>query len=158
MELDDTWLGCSLGRPLPKLFKEFWYLKKNGRQGLYRKLWKSSPPKLLSDFKIISQEWSLGRPIPKLFKELYLKNHGRQGWGQSFLYSYIGNFENLLLQNIFTEMILRWTIVSNSYDNISKHMAPGAWSVFLIHLHLITLLTRLLYFSQFLKYLKWYFF
>ena len=56
-----------------------------------------------SNFKIISQKWSLGGPLPKLFKEFwYVKKHGRQGRGQFSLYGYIENFENLLLQNYWS--------------------------------------------------------
>ena len=55
------------------------------------------------NLKIISQKWSLGGPLPKLFKEIwYIKKHGRQGRGQFSLYGYIENFENLLLQNYWS--------------------------------------------------------
>jgi len=101
-----------LDGPLPKLFKELWYLKKHGRQGwgqfsIYGYIENFENLLLqnyLSDFKIISQEWSLGGPLQKLFKELwYLKKHGRQGRGQFSIYSYIENFENLLLQNYWSD-------------------------------------------------------
>ena len=87
-------LKCSLGDPLPRLFKPFGFVKKHGRQGaglifpiyLYRKLKKN----LLvrnhwTDLNIILQKYSFGDPLPKLFKPFgFVKNHGCQGAGLIF--------------------------------------------------------------------------
>ena len=154
MQFDETWLGCSLGGPLPKLFKELWYLKKHGRQGrgqfslygyienfenlLLQNYW--------SDFKIISQGWSLDGPLPKLFKELwYLKKHGRQGRGQFSLYGYIENFKNLLLQNYWSDFKIisqEWSLdrplpkLFKELWYLKKHGRQG-WGQFSIYDYII---------------------
>ena len=77
-----------------------------------------------SNFNIISQKWSLGGPLPKLFKELwYVKKHGRQGRGQFSLYSYIGNFENLLPKTAdpISTLFHRNDPLVNLYQNCSKN-------------------------------------
>ena len=101
---------CSIGDPLPRLFKPFGLVKKNGRQGaglifpiyLYRK-------NLLvrnhwTDFHIILQKCSFGDPLPRLFKPLgFVKKHGRRGRGLFSLYIYIENLKNLRVTNHWTD-------------------------------------------------------
>ena len=81
---------CSFGDPLPRLFKPFGFVKKNGRQGaglifpisLYKKLKKSSCQNHWTDFHIILQKCSFGDPLPRLFKPFgFVKKHGRHGAG-----------------------------------------------------------------------------
>ena len=84
---------CSLGDPLPRLFKPFGS-KKHGCQGaglifpiyiyienfknlLVRNHW--------TDFNIILQKCSFGDPLPRLFKPFgFVKKHGHQGAGLIF--------------------------------------------------------------------------
>ena len=78
---------CSFSDPLPRLFKQFVFVKKHGHQGrglfslciyiekfknlLVRNLW--------TDFNIILQKCSFGNPLPRLFKPFgFVKKHGHQ--------------------------------------------------------------------------------
>ena len=93
---------CSLGDPLPRLFKPFGFVKKHGCRGrvggggdggrglfslyiyienlknlLIRNQW--------NDCNIIWQKCSFGDPVPRLFKPFgFVKKHGRQGAGLIF--------------------------------------------------------------------------
>ena len=84
---------CSFGDSLPRLFKQFGFVKKHGRQGrslfslyiyienfknlLVRNHW--------TDFNIILQKCSFGDPLQRLFKAFgFVKKHGRQGAGLIF--------------------------------------------------------------------------
>ena len=79
---------CSFGDPLPRLFKQFGFVKKHGRQGrglfslyiyienfknlLVRNHW--------TDFNIILQKCFFSDPLPRLLKPFgFVKRHGRQG-------------------------------------------------------------------------------
>ena len=85
-----VWQKCFLGDPLPRLFKQLWFVKKkHGRQGaefifpiyLYRKLQKSSGHKTWNDFNIILQECFFSDSLPRLFKPpWFVASHGRWGW------------------------------------------------------------------------------
>ena len=86
---------CSLGDPVPRLFKPFGFVKKHGRNGgrglfslyiyienfknlLVRNHW--------TDFHMILQKCSFGYPVARLFKPFgFVKKHGRQGAGLIFL-------------------------------------------------------------------------
>ena len=86
---------CSLGDPLPRLFKPFGFVKKHGRWGrglfsLY--IYIENFKNLLvrnhrTDFHIILQKCSFGDPLPRLFRPFgFVKKHGRQGGGAYFPY------------------------------------------------------------------------
>ena len=94
---------CFFGDPLPRLFKQFGFVKKHGRQGgggwggggagqglfsLYINI--ENFKNLLvrnhsTDFNIILQKCSFGNPLPRLFKPFgFVKKHGGQGAGLFF--------------------------------------------------------------------------
>ena len=85
---------CSIGDPLPRLFKPFGFVRKHGRQGevlifpvyLYRKLKKKIFVRNhWTDLHIILQKWFFNDPLPRLFKPFgFVKKHGRQGAGLIF--------------------------------------------------------------------------
>ena len=81
---------CSFGDPLPRLFKPFGFIKKQGRQGAGRIFPIYQYKNLLvriqwTDFNIILQKCSFGDPLPKFFKPFgFVKKHGRQGAGLIF--------------------------------------------------------------------------
>ena len=84
---------CSIGDPLPRLFKPFEFVKKHGGQGaglicpiyLYRKLKKSSCQKPLNRFPYNFAELFLGDPLPRLFKPLgFVKKTRPPGAGLIF--------------------------------------------------------------------------
>ena len=96
---------CFFGDPLPRLFKPFGFVKKDGRQGagliftiyLYRKLKNLLVRNHWTDFHIILQKCFFGDPLARLFKPFgFVKKHGREGAGLIFpiyLYQGSGNFE-----------------------------------------------------------------
>ena len=104
---------CSLGDPVPRLFKPFGLVKTMAARGrglflLYicienfkilpvRNHWTS--------FNIILQKCSFGDPLPRLFKPFeFVKKYGRQGGRGLFsLYIYIENFKNLLVIKHWTD-------------------------------------------------------
>ena len=84
---------CSFGDPLPRMFKPFGFVKKQGRQGaglfslyIYIEYFKN----LLvrnhwTNFNIILQKCFFGDPLPRLFKPFgFVKKHGHQGAGLIF--------------------------------------------------------------------------
>ena len=88
---------CSFGDSLPRLFKPFGVVKKDGRRGggggaglifpicLYKKLEKSSCQKPLDRFPYNFAECSLGDPLPRLFKPFgFVNKHARQMVGLIF--------------------------------------------------------------------------
>ena len=84
---------CFFGDPLPRLFKPFGFVKKNGRQGgagLIFSIYIENLKNLLvrnhqTDFNILLQKCSFGDLLQRLFKPFgFVKKHGRQGAGLIF--------------------------------------------------------------------------
>ena len=84
---------CSLGDPLPRLFKPFGFVKNMAARGrglfsLY--IYTENFKNLLvrnhkTDFHIILQKCSFGDPLPRLFEPFgFAKKHSRQGAGLIF--------------------------------------------------------------------------
>ena len=118
-----TWQECCFGDPLPRLFKQSWFIKKHSWKGwglfslyiemenfknlLVRNHW--------TDFNITWQECSYGDSLPSLFKQSwFVKKHGIRGWGLFSLYSYMKHFKNLFVRNHWTdfnmtELFLWWS-------------------------------------------------
>ena len=62
-----------------------------------------------TDFTITWQKCFLGDSLPRLFKSSwFIKKHGLQGAGLIFLYIYIENFKNLLVENHWTDFNITW--------------------------------------------------
>ena len=114
-----TWQKCSLGDPLPRMFKPSWYFKKHGCWGwglfcplyLYRKLWKYSCHKHWTDFSITWQKYSFGDPLD--YQDCSSRHDTSKNMvaiGQSLfsLYIYIENFKNLLVRNHWTDFNITW--------------------------------------------------
>ena len=104
---------CSLGDPVPRLFKPFGFVKKHGRQGagliffiyLYRKLLKSSCPKPLDRFPYDFAEMFLWLSCCKIVQGIWIcqKTWPPGGRGLFSLYIYIENFKNLLVIKHWTD-------------------------------------------------------
>ena len=79
---------CSLGDPVPRLFKPFGFVKKHVRQGaglIFTDICIENFKNLLvrnhwTDFHMILQKCSFGDPVARLFKPFgFVKKHGRRG-------------------------------------------------------------------------------
>ena len=107
-----TWQKCCLGDPLPRLFKQSWFVKSMAARGqglfslyiyienfknlLVRNHW--------TDFNITWQKCCLGDPVPRLFKQSwFVKSIAARGRSLFSLYFSIENFKNLLVRNHRTD-------------------------------------------------------
>ena len=104
---------CSLGDPLPRLFKPFGFVKKHGRHGaglifpiyLHRKLKKSSCQKPLDRFPYTFAEMFLWWLSTKIVQAIWIRQQTwPPGGGAYFPYIiYIENFKNLIVRNHWTD-------------------------------------------------------
>ena len=88
-----TWQECCFGDPLPRLFKQSWFVKKKAARGwgifsLYTYIENSKNLLVRNhwlEFNVTWQEFCFGDPLPRLFKpSWFIKKHGRQGEGLIF--------------------------------------------------------------------------
>ena len=99
---------CSFGDPLPRLFKQFGFVKNTAARGrglfslyiyienfknlLVRNQW--------TDFNIILQKCTFGDPLQRLFKPFgFVKRMAARWRGLFFLYIYIENFKIFLSES-----------------------------------------------------------
>ena len=138
---------CSLGDPLPRLYKPFGSVKNMAARGrglfspyiyienfknlLLRNHW--------TDFNIILQKCFFVDPLSRLFKPFgFVKNMAARGRGLFSLYIYLENFKNLLVRNHnrfqynFAEMFLWWssTKVVQAIWFCRKTWPPGVGAYF----------------------------
>ena len=100
----------SFGKPLPRLFKPFRFVKKNmatrGRDLFSLYIYIENFKSLLvrnhwTDFSIILQKCSFGDPLPRLFKpSWFIKRHGRQGAGLIFPIYLYSKLEKIFLSGM----------------------------------------------------------
>ena len=145
---------CSFGDPLPRLFKQFGFVKKHGRQGaglifpiyLYRKLKNSSCQKPLDRFPYTFAEMSLWWSSTKIIQAIWIrqKNMAARGRDLFSLYIYVENFKSLLVRNHWTDfhIILQECSFGDPlprlfkpYGFVKKHGRQGAGLNFPIYLY-----------------------
>ena len=144
---------CSVGDPLPRLFKPFGFVKNMAARGrglfslyiyienfknlLVRNHW--------TDFSIILQKCFFDDLLPRLFKPFgFVKNMAARGRGLFSLYIYIENFKNLLFRNHWTDYNI--ILQKCSFDDllpklfkpfgfVIRHGRQGAGLIFPIYLY-----------------------
>ena len=134
-------LKCSIGDPLPRLFKPFGFVKYIYLENFKNLLVRNH----CTDFNIILQKCSFGDPLPRLFKPFgFVKNMAARGRGLFTLYIYIENFKNLLVRNRWTDFNIILQKCSfgdplprlfNRFRFVKKHGRQGAWLIFPIYLY-----------------------
>ena len=145
---------CSFGDPLPRLFKQFGFFKKHGRQGaglifpiyLYRKFKKSSCQKPIGPISIY---FCRNVPLVILYQgcSSHLdssKNMATRGRGLFSLYIYVENFKNLLVRNHWTDfhIILQECCFGDPlprlfkpFGFVKKHGRQGVGLIFPVYLY-----------------------
>ena len=145
---------CFFGDPLPRLFKQFGFVKKHGRQGaglifpiyLYRKLKKSSCPKPLDRFQYNFAEMFLWWSSTKIVQDIWIRQKTWPPGGRAYFpyIIYIENFKNLLVRNHWTDfnIILQKCVFgdplprfSKPFGFVKKHGRQEAGLIFPIYLY-----------------------
>ena len=110
---------CCFGVPLPRMFKQSWFVKKHScwEVGLIfpiyldRQLWKSSCQKPLNRFQFNLARMFLWWPSIKFFQAVMIRQKKKQqknGYYGVGLYSYIKHFKNLFVRNHWTNFNITW--------------------------------------------------
>ena len=111
------WQKCFFGNPVPRLFKPWWFVKKQGRQGcglfslyIYIENFKNLLVRSHStDFNMISAEMFFWWPCTKLFKLWWKQTYGRQGMRLFFPYMSIWKtLKNILFRSHLNNFNIIW--------------------------------------------------